>query len=107
PNGELVKRFASRGKLNSPWGITKGRTGFLHDDGDDDILIGNFGDGRINVFDRNGKFLGQLMNNGFPIVIDGLWAIDNQIPGISSKQLYFTAGPNDEGDGLFGYLIKK
>jgi len=117
PNGEMVKRFASRGKLNSPWGITKGKHGFLNDNGnddsnddgndDDDILIGNFGDGRINVFDHNGKFLGQLMNNGNPIVIDGLWAIENKIFGISSKQLYFTAGPNNEEDGLFGYLIKK
>jgi uncharacterized protein (TIGR03118 family) len=107
-NGEMAMRFASRGKLNSPWGIAKGRRGFLNDDGGgDDILIGNFGDGRINVFDHNGKFLGQLMNDGHPIAIDGLWAIDNNIHGISSKQLYFTAGPNGEEDGLFGYLVKK
>jgi uncharacterized protein (TIGR03118 family) len=108
PTGEWVMRFASRGKLNSPWGITKGKREFLNDDGgDDDILIGNFGDGRINVFDHEGKFLGQLMNNGHPIVIDGLWAIDNTIFGTGSNQLYFTAGPNDEADGLFGYLMKR
>jgi uncharacterized protein (TIGR03118 family) len=106
PNGEMAMRFASRGKLNSPWGIARAKRGFINYD-DDNILIGNFGDGRINVFDHDGKFLGQLMNNGSPVVIDGLWAIENNIAGISSKQLYFTAGPNDEEDGLFGYLLKK
>ena len=106
PDGSMVTRFASRGKLDSPWGISKGKSSFLKD-GAGDILIGNFGDGRINVFDREGKFLGQLMNNGSPVVIDGLWGLDNDIPGIGSNQLYFTAGPDDESDGLFGYLMKK
>lgn len=106
PNGEMVMRFASRGKLNSPWGIVKARPNFINDSGDQ-ILIGNFGDGRINVFDHDGKFLGQLTNNGVPISIDGLWGLENQIKGTSGKQLYFTAGPKDESDGLFGYLMKK
>jgi uncharacterized protein (TIGR03118 family) len=106
PNGDMIMRFASRGKLNSPWGIVKARPGFINDSGDQ-ILISNFGDGRINVFDHDGKFIGPLTNNGTPIIIDGLWAIENQINGTSGKQLYFTAGPADEADGLFGYLMKK
>jgi uncharacterized protein (TIGR03118 family) len=106
PNGEMMMRFATRGKLNSPWGIVKARPGFISDSGDQ-ILIGNFGDGRINVFDHNGKFLGQLTNSGVPIIIDGLWAIENQISGTSGKQLYFSAGPDGESDGIFGYLMKK
>jgi hypothetical protein len=71
------------------------------------ILIGNFGDGRINVFGLTGKFKGQLMDGGDPLAIDGLWAIDNEIDGIRPTQLYFTAGPNDEEDGLFGFIEKK
>ncbi len=105
PDGSLVKRFASHGTLNAPWGIAETRPGFLGDH--KVILIGNFGDGRINVFDLNGNFMGQLRNNANPVVIDGLWAIDNNIPGTNAKHLYFTAGPNDEEDGLFGFLLKK
>lgn len=105
PDGSFVKRFATRGTLNAPWGIAKVDADF----GGccSGILIGNFGDGRINVYDLGGKFKGQLTNNGKPLVIDGLWAIDNQIDDIGPKQLYFTAGPNDEKDGLFGFIEKK
>ena len=71
------------------------------------FLSENFGDGRINVFDTDGNFKGQLMNQGSPLSIEGLWAISNKIPGTSARQLYFTAGPNDESDGLFGFLLKK
>jgi len=105
PNGTLAKHFAAHGTLNAPWGIAEARPGFC--DINDAILIGNFGDGHINVFTLDGKFEGLLMNHGMPVAIDGLWAIDNDIPGISPKQLYFTAGPNDEEEGLFGFLIKQ
>jgi hypothetical protein len=45
-----------------------------------------------------------------PVWIDGLWAItfpDNNIPGDNPNKLYFTAGPDDESHGLFGYLLKQ
>ena len=105
PAGTLVKRFASQGKLNSPWGIAKASTAFGQVA--NAILIGNFGDGYINVFDANGTYQGQLMNNGVAISIDGLWAItfDDAFPEISD-QLFFTAGPNQEAHGLFGYVKK-
>jgi uncharacterized protein (TIGR03118 family) len=71
PDGTLAQRFASQGSLNSPWAIVQVPAGFglaLHS-----VLIGNFGDGRINVFDSTGVFIGQLANSGIPITIDGLW----------------------------------
>jgi len=109
PQGQLVKRFASQGPLNSPWGIALAPAGFA-DEGPT-ILIGNFGDGRINVFGMAGHFKGQLRMHGKPITIDGLWAIDfleGNVPGGSpSDPLYFTAGPNEESHGLFGYLKKE
>jgi len=43
-------------------------------------------------------------------VIDGLWALSfasTTATTIDPKRLYFTAGPNKEADGLFGYLIKQ
>lgn len=108
-NGMLVKRFASKGKLNSPWGIEKAPEGFGQ--GKNIILISNFGDGRINVYDAmEGEFLRQLKYNGMPVWIDGLWAItfpDGNIPNDDPNKLYFTAGPQDESHGLFGYLLKQ
>ncbi|MBS1530230.1 MAG: TIGR03118 family protein [Bacteroidetes bacterium] len=109
PQGMLVKRFASQGTLNSPWGIAWAPAGFAAID--PTILVGNFGDGRINVFNQSGKYLGQLSNNGQPVTINGLWAIDflksNQAGGSPNDPLYFTAGPNGESHGLFGYLKKQ
>lgn len=103
PNGTLAKRFASHGTLNAPWGISATRPGLI---GMDAILIGNFGDGHINIFDLDGSFKGQLMRGGEPIWIEGLWAIDNTMSGTSPRQLYFTAGPDDEEDGVFGFLAR-
>lgn len=103
--GELLKRFASRGALNSPWGIVPSVQGFSPVP--NSILIGNFGDGRINVFGENGDFVGSLKDeSGKDIKIDGLWALENNIHNADPKQLYFTAGPDDENHGLFGYISK-
>ena len=100
--GKLLKRFASRGALNSPWGIAMAPKGFGGASGD--MLIGNFGDGRINVYTQERRFLGPMKNAmGKPISIDGLWALEfgNGVIG-TPKTLLFTAGPNDEQHGLFG-----
>lgn len=106
PNGMLAKRFASHGTLNAPWGIATAAPELL---GKSVLLIGNFGDGRINVFDWDGNFRGQLKQaNGEPVWIEGLWAIENGIKNTSAaKQLYFTAGPHDEEDGVFGFIAKR
>jgi hypothetical protein len=79
-----------------------------------DIAVGNFGDGHINVYNLSLRGLhidarleGALGNGaGNPLVIDGLWALafGPGTGGFSADQLYFTAGPNDEADGLFGSL---
>ena len=106
PDGSLVKRFISRGPLNSPWGIVQATVGFCKEV-EHAILVGNFGDGHINVFDDDGRFVGPLNDNGRPIWIDGLWALENNIPKTDSSRLYFTAGPASESHGLFGYLQRK
>jgi|SRR5580704_1992691 uncharacterized protein (TIGR03118 family) len=106
PDGSWVKRFATHGTLNSPWGIAESSQGFnnipFHA-----ILVGNFGDGRINVFDMDGGFRGQLEDQGHPITIDGLWGIDTHLPNADSTLIYFTAGPDQESHSLFGYLQKR
>ena len=110
PDGTFVKRFASQGRLNSPWGIALAPAGF-GDDKQPTILIGNFGDGRISVFDMHGGFEGQLQDKGHALAIDGLWDIDfleNNMPGGTAHDpLFFTAGPAAESHGLFGYVQKE
>jgi uncharacterized protein (TIGR03118 family) len=76
-----------------------------------DLLVGNFGDGQINAYAQlpNGQFehRGELRGtDGKPLVIDGLWALEFGNDGAAgpSTRLFFTAGPNDEQDGLFGSI---
>jgi len=105
-SGHLLARFAQHGQLNSPWGVTRAPDSFGEFGGA--LLIGNFGNGHINAFDPvTGEFLGKVRNpHGQAIVIEGLWTIlfGNGGNGGDPKTLYFTAGPNDEADGLFGSL---
>lgn len=111
--GRLIARLISQGALNSPWGLT-----FAPDEGEKrslDLLVGNFGDGRINAYDisfQNHRldvtFEGALgdVETGKPILLDGLWALafGNDLGGFEADDLYFTAGPNEEADGVFGEL---
>src|SRR5262249_4604719 len=92
-------RLISRGPLDSPWGLAIAPTGFagLSAPGNDAILlVGNFGDGRINAFDAStGGLLGQLKDSdGEPIQIDGLWGlkVGNGGTGGNANTVYFTAG---------------
>jgi uncharacterized protein (TIGR03118 family) len=106
--GFLVSKIAVRGDLNAPWGIAQAPATFGAAAGD--ILVGNFGDGTIHAYRPNGFFAtpeGSLnLPNGNPITIDGLWALEfgNGNKAGPTDSLFFTAGPNDENDGLFGFI---
>ena len=97
--------------LNAPWGIAKADPNFGAFGGD--LLIGNFGDGRINAFHENADGTwtpsGRLKDlNGQPLSIGGLWAIQFGSGAANNGQrnhLYFTAGPHGEQAGLFGRII--
>ena len=109
--GALVKHFAAHGPLHSPWGLAlaPGNFGPMSNA----ILISNnIPRGRINAFDpETGKFLGSLSDSsGHPIEIDDVWALQfgqgaspNTVNG-ATNQLFFTAGPNNYGNGLFGVI---
>ncbi len=105
-NGNLINRLISRGALNSPWGLALAPANFGQFS--NDLLVGNFGNGRINAFDPNtGAFLGQLRNQkGLIISINGLWglAFGNGATAGQTDELFFTAGINDEANGLFGKI---
>jgi uncharacterized protein (TIGR03118 family) len=105
-SGNLLRRLVAQGVLNSPWGVALAPMGFGPFGGT--LLVGNFGGGQINAFDpTTGVWMGTLNGtNGSPLAIPGLWALafGNGAGGASPQTLYFTAGPNDETDGLFGSL---
>lgn len=108
-DGTFVQRLVSAGgQINSPWALDLAPSSFGQFAGD--LLVGNFGDGTISVFDpSNGNFLGQLLgNNGMPLIIDDLWALRNGNGGAGgdANSVYFTAGINDEADGLFGAISR-
>jgi len=101
-----VRRFASNGKLNSPWGLAVAPDGFgrLRRA----LLVENFGDGHILAFDkRSGQPMGRLRDAQCnPLRIEGLWSLTfgNDFLAGEPDILSFTAGPGDESHGLFGKL---
>ncbi|MGI5205044.1 TIGR03118 family protein [Spirillospora sp. CA-108201] len=104
--GRSHHRFASRGPLNAPWGLVIAPRSFGDFAGN--VLVGNFGDGKINAFTPRGHWRGALRRpDGRPIVIDGLWALlrGTQTTG-GTDAVWFSSGPNDETHGLVGLLRK-
>jgi len=105
-NGNFVARLVSAGLLNSPWGLALAPAGFGDVGGA--LLVGNFGDGRINAYNPiTGAFIETLTDGkGNPLAIDGLWGLSfgNGSGSGPTGTLYFTAGPADESKGLFGKL---
>jgi uncharacterized protein (TIGR03118 family) len=105
-DGAFVKRLVTRGVLNSPWGLALAPHGFGDLGGS--LLVGNFGNGRINAFDpATGAFEGQLRRpNGTPVTIDGLWGLRfGNGNAAKTTQLLFSAGPDGESHGLLGKLV--
>ncbi|HEY7086782.1 MAG TPA: TIGR03118 family protein [Tepidisphaeraceae bacterium] len=106
-DGKFVKRFTSGGTLNAPWGMAVAPSNFAAFS--NDILVGNFGDGKINAFNATtGKLHGTVSDFlGHPLVIDGLWglAFGNGKGGTIKNGLYFTAGPEHEAEGLYGRVL--
>jgi uncharacterized protein (TIGR03118 family) len=121
PDGDLRQRLISHGVLDSPWGMAfmaadehGGKDG-KHKRAKEQLIVGNFGDGRINVFDldrRHGRLDADLAGTlgdkatGAPLVLPGLWALvfGPGAGGFDADDLYYTSGPNDEEDGIFGEI---
>jgi uncharacterized protein (TIGR03118 family) len=113
-DGQLIKRLVSHGNLNEPWGLTYVPSTFGRFGGE--LLVGNHGDGHINVFDAVfGNYIGQInmAGGGKALTIQDLWSI-NMVPHIDAEgdddsdnpldaSVYFTAGPGGT-NGVFGLL---
>ena len=94
-SGNLLRRLVSQGHLNSPWGLAL--------EEEDELWVGNFGDGQINNYDpKTGAFLETLVTaDGTPLEFEGLWDL---LP--LGEGVYFTAGIVDEEHGLFGVITE-
>ncbi len=91
--------------MNSPWGIALAPSTFGRHAGQ--LLVGNFGSGTIMTFGADGAFEGLLKGvHGGAITIDGLWGLTfgNGSRAGTTDTLFFSAGPNDESNGLFGAI---
>jgi uncharacterized protein (TIGR03118 family) len=104
-DGNLLQRLASHGKLNSPWGVARASYAFGQFSGA--LLLGNFGDGLINVLTPT-RLVTLNGKNGKPLAVAGgrgLWTLTLGGGANSNPStLYFTAGPNDEMNGRFGTI---
>ena len=105
-NGVLLQRVAAKGVLNAPWGVAIGPANFGKFAGM--LLVGNFGDGRINAFDpATGTSLGPVQDtSGNPIAISGLWGLiqGNGGSGGDASAIYFAAGTGGQQHGLLGSI---
>lgn len=106
--GTLVKRIASRGDLDSPWGLVIAPASFGRFSGD--LLVGNFGNGTIHAFDpASGHFAGTLTDTrGRTLRIDKLWGLitGDAVAG-GPDSIWFSAGPDNQTHGLLGILTAK
>ena len=105
-DGALIRRLVTHGGLNSPWGLALAPAGFGRFGGA--LLVGNFGDGHIHAYNPDtGGDLGQLQDtHGQPIAIDGLWGLRfGNGNAAKASELLFSAGPNDEANGLLGKIV--
>ncbi|UCV21010.1 TIGR03118 family protein [Ferribacterium limneticum] len=105
-DGNMLQDYTDHSLLNDPWGMVIAPEGFGAFSGA--LLVANFGDGTIAAYDRvSGASLGYLRDaNGNVISIDGIWGLTfgNGVHLGEATSLYFTAGPDEERDGIFGKL---
>lgn len=104
--GNFLKLLISGGSLNAPWGMAVAPSGFGSFGGA--LLVGNFGDGRINAYNASsGALMGALSSpSGTTLQISGLWGIafGNGSANQPTTTLFYAAGVNDQADGIYGRI---
>jgi len=103
--GHFTRTFASGGTLNAPWGAVMAPATFGTFSGD--VLIGNFGDGTMSVYDTQGNFVDQVKDSANHVIANpGLWDMVFGQGGTGDPNtLYFTAGGANQTSGLFATLV--
>jgi uncharacterized protein (TIGR03118 family) len=106
PEGKHIGHLEHGDWFNAPWGVVWTTRDF--GEFSNAILVGNFRSGWIAAF--NGfthKFLGFVRNPDNSLMfIDGIWSLTfgNDATAGPANTLFFTAGINNENDGLFGTI---
>jgi uncharacterized protein (TIGR03118 family) len=105
--GKFVKRLVSTGaQLNAPWGLALAPNDF--GSLSNMLLVGNFGDGKINAFDpSSGAFVAVVADGtGAAFSVPGLWGIAFGNDGANQPHntLFYAAGTNDEKNGDYGRI---
>jgi uncharacterized protein (TIGR03118 family) len=106
-NGRFVSHFvAAGGHLNAPWGLALAPADFGSLSGT--VLVGNFGDGKINAFDPStGNFVGPVAEaGGTGFAVPGLWGIafGNDAANQPHNALFYAAGTNGGANGSYGRI---
>jgi uncharacterized protein (TIGR03118 family) len=110
-NGAFVKTLISGAPLNQPWGFAVAPANF--GPLSNTLLISNnTNTGTINGFNlTTGAFVGTIVNSiGKPIKINQLWGIEfggGTPSNGKTNQLFYTAGPKNNLNGLFGVISFK
>jgi len=112
-SGVFLKTLAQGAPLNQPWGFAAAPSGF--GPLSNTLLVSNnTNSGTINAFNAiTGAFVGTVRDTSGRIIhIDQLWAIDfgDGLPMTNNgaaNELFFTAGPNNNVNGVFGSIVFK
>ena len=91
-DGRLVARVGRSRELDEPWGVTLAPAGFGRYGGD--VLVANFGSGRINAYERRGR--GWSLRGRLPVRVPGVWGIAFGVGGAGGPRttLFYAAGPH-------------
>ena len=92
-DGRLLGRVGRAAELDEPWGVALAPRGFGRFGGD--LLVANFGSGRINAYRRVGD--GWTLHGWLPVTVDGVWGIAFGTGGMSGPRttLFYAAGPHE------------
>lgn len=103
PDGSFVRRFTSRGVLNNPWAMIPAPCECGYPSGS--FIVSNHGDGRCNVFDCNGRYVGPLLNqDGLPLTISGIRGLAPYYTDFN--EIFFTAAYEENIEGLMGSFVR-
>ena len=110
PRGRLIAHVGASTQFDEPWGLALAPRGFGRLDRD--LLVANFGSGRINIYGPRGRtwnYRGRM-----PITVPGVWGISFGTGDMSGARtsLFYVAGPHrwhgaSEVDvhGVFGVIV--
>ncbi|MEM0353959.1 MAG: TIGR03118 family protein [Thermoplasmata archaeon] len=102
-NGVFIRRFVSRGVLDTPWGMIPTPSSFGFPPGA--MMVSNFGNGIINIFDYNGNWLGSLKDkNGNSICISGIRSLATSSNG---KSIYISSSSDFSKNSFISIVGEK